>query len=205
MNNFIAMLRRFPGIKNKIFVFIKWFIFPFRKMEEYTGNKREIVDIGCGEGLLSIYLSLKNKQRKVYGVDIDRKRIELAKKAGQGLSNLRFITVNALKWKKKVDVIIVSDVFHHFSRGDQEKFLRKAGDLLYKGGCLMIKEINKDDPIRGKLSRVWDFLLYPHDEINYWSKTDMVAKLREYGFSVKVEREAVLFPGSTFLYICIKK
>lgn len=174
-------------------------------MEEYLGNKKEIVDVGCGEGLLSIYLSLKNTQRKVYGIDIDRKRIELARKAGYGLPNLHFMAMDALAWKNKVDVIIVSDVFHHFSANKQEKFLNNVSKLLNKEGFLLIKEINKDDPIRGRLSRIWDFLLYPHDQINYWSKTNLVAKLREYGFSIKIKREALLFPGSTLLYICIKK
>jgi len=205
MNDLISVLTRYPYIKNKIFVLIKWFIFPFKQMEKYLPNKGEIVDIGCGEGVFSIYLSLKSKKREVYGIDTDKKRIDLAKKAAIGVTNLKFLVADAFFWEKKVAAITVSDVFHHFPTKDQEKFLERTYRLLNKRGYLIIKEINKDDLIRSKLSRFWDYLLYPEDQINYWSKSDFIRKLTEIGYQVFTKREAYLFPGSTILYICSKK
>lgn len=204
MNDLISILTKYPHIKNKIFVLIKWFIFPFKQMEKYLPDKGEIVDIGCGEGVFSIYLSLKSKKREVYGIDTDKKRIDLAQKAAIGITNLKFLVANALVWEKNVAAIAVSDVFHHFSLTDQEKFLKKTYSLLNKSGCLIIKEINKNDIFRAKLSRLWDLILYPKDKINYWATNDLVKKLKKLGFKVIVKRASFFFPGSTVIYICSK-
>lgn len=204
MNDLTLILKRYPDIKNKIFVLIKWFIFPFNQMEKYLPDEGEIVDVGCGEGVFSIYLSLKSKKRKVYGIDTSKKRIGLAKKAAKGITNLKFLVTNALFWGKRVDAIAVSDVFHHFPTQDQEKFLEKTYRLLNKRGYLIIKEINKSDFFRAKLSRLWDFILYPKDKINYWTAKDLNAKLKKLGFNVLVKRASLFFPGSTIVYICSK-
>lgn len=173
-------------------------------MEKYIPKKGEIVDIGCGEGVFSIYLSLKSKSRQVYGIDTSSQRLKIAKRAGKGLLNLQFCLTDALAWKQKVDVIIVSDVFHHFSKINQEEFLNRSYKLLNDNGCLIIKEINKNDFIRAKLSRLWDFLLYPEDKINYWSKEEFKQRLSGLKFNVTVKREMIFFPGSTVLYIAKK-
>lgn len=205
MKDILKLLKLYPGIKNKIFVFFKWLIFPFENIEKYLPKQGEIVDIGCGEGVLSIYLSYKERKRYVYGIDFDKDKIVLAKKAGQGFKNLEFKISDALSWDKRIDGLVISDTFHHFPRKTQELFLKKAATLLKKRGVLVIKEINKDDLIRSKLSRFWDFILYPKDEINYWSILDFKSRLKALGFQVSVKREAILFPGSTILYICSKK
>lgn len=205
MSDLFFIIKRYDGLLNKVFVLVKWFIFPFKKMEEYLPVEGEVVDIGCGEGVLTIYLALKSKKRRVYGIDLDKRRIVLAKKAAFELKNIRFLLEDALLWRKKVDAIVVSDVFHHFLPTDQENFLEKAYKLLRKNGILVIKEINRDDVIRSKLSRFWDYLLYPADSVNYWSTKKLVRKLKTLGFQVDFFRASVLFPGSTIVYICSKK
>lgn len=204
MNEIKSVLRYYPGTKNKIFVILKWLVFPFKQMEKYFPKMGEIVDIGCGEGLFTLFLALKQKKRKVYGIDLNSKKIKLAKQTSINLPNISFKIINAFSWKTKVDGIVISDVFHHFPKEKQEPFLRKTFHLLNNKGVLLIKEINKDDFVRSRLSRIWDYFLYPKDQINYWSKRKLIQTLTKIGFRVTVKRDAYLFPGSTFLYICSK-
>ncbi|MCM8787386.1 MAG: class I SAM-dependent methyltransferase [Candidatus Omnitrophica bacterium] len=205
MSDLTSVFIRYPHIKNKIYILIKWLIFPFKQMEKYLPKKGEIVDVGCGEGLLSVYLSLRSKKRRVYGIDTDRKRIELAKKAAKGITNLQFFVQDALSWKKRVDAVVVSDVFHHFSPSSQEKFLKIAQQVIKKNGCLVIKEINKSDFIRARLSRLWDYILYPGDKINYWTIRKLVNRLKKLDFKVKVFRASLFLPASTIVYVCSKR
>lgn len=199
-----SLLSYYTSFSSKLYVLIRWFIFPFDKLERLLPSIGEIVDIGCGEGAFSLYCALKNQQRKVYGMDVDQRRITVAKKAATSLTNVTFIQQSALEWSKRVNGIIISDVFHHLSKNDQYKFLKLSYKVLKKNGVLVIKEINKDDFLRAKLSRLWDYILYPKDKINYWSKDKLVKALDNLGYSVKTSQEAIFFPGSTIFYICSK-
>lgn len=202
--NLRQLLSYYRGFASKLHVFIRWFIFPFDKLEKNLPISGHIVDIGCGEGAFSIYSAISSKKRVVSGVDIDARRIAIARKAGKIINNATFYKKNALSWKRKVNGIVISDVFHHLSLNDQYKFLKQSYNNLQKGGVLVIKEINKDDTIRSRLSRLWDFILYPGDKINYWSRSKLISKLNKQGFKVNSFREAPFFPGSTFFYICTK-
>lgn len=203
--DFYYLIKRYSSLRDKIYVLVRWFIYPFYKMEHYLPESGIILDVGCGEGTFSIYCALKEKKRKVYGIDVDGRRIRVAKKASSDLDNTDFVIKDVLSWKKKVDAIILCDVFHHFKLKTQKIFLKTAYSLLNKNGRLIIKEINNKDFVRAKLSRLWDFILYPKDKINYWSREELTNNLQLLGFKVVSKREAIFFPGSTIFYICSKE
>lgn len=206
MNIFFQLIDLYSDFRIKIFVLLRFLMCPFIQMERYLPKQGIITDIGCGEGVFSIFLSLKSKNRKIIGVDLNRKKVSIAKNASRKLNNITFKVENAIDLKlNNLSGIVISDAFHHFSLKDQEKFLIKTKQLLKKGGILLIKEINKDDFPRAQLSRLWDLILYPFDKINYWSTESLVNRLKNLGFSIKVRRAAFFFPGSTILYICLKE
>ncbi len=205
IRDLFELVQKYPNFSNKIYTLFRWFIYPFDKLEAYLPNKGAILDIGCGVGTFSVYSSLKNNSRQIYGIDTDKKRIIVAKKASQNIKNVQFFKMSAFNWHKKLNAIVLCYVFHHFPGSKQTLFLEKAYKLLNKNGLLIIKEINKDDFIRSKLSRLWDFILYPKDKINYWSRNKLISYLESMGFEVVNKREAILFPGSTIFYICTKK
>lgn len=205
MNNLIKLLNFYSTLREKLYVLIRWFICPFNTMEDNIPKKGLIIDVGCGEGVFTIYLAINSKDRKVLGIDIDSRRILSARKAARGMKNVSFEIRNATSIRSKINSIIISDSFHHFSKKDQINFLNICSKKLKSKGVLLIKEINNEDFIRSKLSRIWDFVLYPKDKINYWSKTQLINKLQELGFNVKTKKAALYFPGSTHIYICTKK
>lgn len=205
MNKFWLLLNRYSKTSDKLHVVFRWLMCPFERMEKYIPKKGTVIDVGCGEGVLTIYLALTSKDRKVVGIDIDGKRLSTAQDSSRDLKNIRFLKQPATQIKERCNGVIISDVFHHLSSSDQEVFLKICSQKIVKGGTLVIKEINKSDFIRSKLSRLWDYLLYPQDKILYWSKNDIVRKLTELGFTVKTKSEVLYFPGSTHLYICTKK
>lgn len=200
----IRLISKYSGHRNKLHVLVRWFIFPFAIIERYLPKDGTILDIGCGEGAFSLYCALKNSKRKIIGIDIDKRRILTAQIASKKVNNIKFAVKNALTWNNKVDAIMISDVLHHLNVDEQTAFLNKSFTLINPGGRLIIKEINKDDFIREKLSRLWDFILYPKDKINYWPKDKLIKTLVHLGYSVKTIREAIFFPGSTLIYICLK-
>lgn len=205
-SDFWSIVESYPTIWGKIYTLLRWLICPFHLMEQYLPKKGTIIDIGCGEGVFCQYLARSGERRTVIGIDTNGKRIELAKRAGRFLGNLQFKKQNALSINfSQIDVIVMSDFFHHLNTISQKKLLKSIASGLKKGGVLLIKEISSGDLLRSRLSRFWDFVFYPKDTIYYREKNELKRTLGSLGFGVKVKKEALHFPGSTHLFLCTKQ
>ncbi len=179
---------------------------PFSVMEEYLPKKGTIVDFGCGEGVYTQYLARVSKHRNVIGIDSNKQKITLAKQSSKEISNIEFLNQNALSCSiRTISGATFSDFLHHMTYEDQLILLKKIAGKLKRDGVIVIKEINASSTIRSRLSRVWDFIFYPHDEIYYRSVSDWKKQLTKLGFSVKTKEDVLYFPGSTNILICTKK
>lgn len=180
--------------------YLRTLILPLREIDHHIPKEGRILDLGCGEGVISIYLAKDNK-RFITGVDKDKSRIKKV-----NIKNIEFKSGDITKISiKNFDGIIISDVLHHLSFKSQKILLKKIANGIKKGGVVVIKEIDTDELIRSKLSRIWDFLLYPKDKISFSNSRDMGKLLNDNGLRVSVIRPCRLFPGSTTLYICKKR
>jgi len=101
-----------------------------------------ILDIGCGGGLLSEPLSKLGA--KVVGIDASEKNINVARyHAKKNRIKIKYIcsTPENLKIKKKFDVILNMEIVEHVS--DVNFFIKKSSELLKKNGLMFIATINK--------------------------------------------------------------
>ncbi|MEX2027930.1 MAG: class I SAM-dependent methyltransferase [Candidatus Curtissbacteria bacterium] len=184
----------------KIHNFLRNLMIPLQQIDEALPKQGLILDLGCGEGAISAFLAQK-KQRNVIGIDIDKKRLQQSSQ-----KNLKFIHGDATAFNvKNVDGIVISDVLHHINFQDQEKLLENIARNIKKGGVVVIKEIDTGEFVRSWLSRLWDFVFYPTEKIYFSNAKDLTTKLTKLGFSVKIRREYLFFPGSTTLFVCTKR
>ena len=97
--------------------------------------KRNILDIGCGSGILSYALS--EHFENVYGIDISQPMIDIAK-AKRSSDNIKYINMNAetMSFDFKFDFIVSRTTCHHIN--DKEKVLEKMVSLLSEGGKIII-------------------------------------------------------------------
>ena len=101
-----------------------------------------ILDIGCGGGLLSEPLSRLGA--KVVGIDASEKNINVAKfHAKKNKLNIKYFcaTPEKLKIKTKFDVILNMEIIEHVN--DVNYFIKKSSELLKKNGIMFIATINK--------------------------------------------------------------
>lgn len=115
---------------------------PVETLEKFVPPKGNIMDLGCGDGLITNYLALSSPKRKLTGVDKNKERL---KKAYRGLRNTKFTHGDVLKENfAKVDVILGVHVLHHLeSRNSQEALIKECVRKLKKNGSLIIVEIAK--------------------------------------------------------------
>ena len=180
--------------------FLRKLILPIDEIDRAIPNSGKVIDFGCGQGLISYFLSLKPR-RQVTGIDANKKRLP---KYSQ--KNLAFKNADITKLSlEKMNGAVLSDVLHHISLKDQHKLLEKIYKNLNINGVLVIKEIDTGEFVRSHLSRLWDFVLYPKDKIAFTNSYNLQKILTNLGFKVRISRPCRYFPGSTTLYVCIKK
>ena len=101
-----------------------------------------ILDIGCGGGLLSEPMSRMGAN--VTGIDASKKNIKIAKlhsKKNKLKINYLCLSPEKLKIKKKFDVILNMEIVEHVE--DIDFFLRSCSKLLKKNGIMFVATINK--------------------------------------------------------------
>ena len=105
-------------------------------------KKIDILDIGCGGGLLSEPMCRLGAN--VVGIDASQKNIDIAKfhaKKNRLKINYMCTTPESLKIKKKFDVILNMEIIEHVE--DVNFFLKKSSELLKKNGLMFIATLNK--------------------------------------------------------------
>ena len=101
-----------------------------------------ILDIGCGGGLLSEPMSRMGAN--VTGIDASNKNIKIAKihsKKNNLKINYLCSSPEKLKSKKKFDVILNMEIVEHVE--DIDFFLKSCSKLLNKNGLMFVATINK--------------------------------------------------------------
>ena len=105
-------------------------------------KKIDILDIGCGGGLLSE--PMQRLGANVTGIDASIKNIKIAKlHAKKNNLNINYIcsSPEKLKIKKKFDVILNMEIIEHVE--DVQFFLKSCSKLLKKNGLMFVATINK--------------------------------------------------------------
>ena len=102
----------------------------------------DILDIGCGGGLLSEPMSRLGAN--VIGIDASKKNINVAKfHAKKNKIKINYICASPenLKIKKKFDVILNMEIVEHVE--DINFFIKKSSEFLKKDGLMFIATLNK--------------------------------------------------------------
>ena len=105
-------------------------------------NKINILDIGCGGGLLSEPMSRLGAH--VVGIDASEKNIKIAKMhAVKNNLKIEYKTTSPekLKTNKKFDVILNMEIVEHVE--DVNFFIKSCAKLLKKNGIMFVATLNK--------------------------------------------------------------
>jgi 2-polyprenyl-6-hydroxyphenyl methylase/3-demethylubiquinone-9 3-methyltransferase len=105
-------------------------------------EKINILDIGCGGGLLSEPMARLGA--KVTGIDASDKNIKIAKlHAKKSKLNINYLcsSPEKIKVKKKFDVILNMEIIEHVE--DINFFIKSCSKLLKKDGLMFVATLNK--------------------------------------------------------------
>jgi SAM-dependent methyltransferase len=116
------------------------FLSDLARIEQYVPRQGFIVDLGCGYGLFSNLLVEASPRRRVLGLDIDERKINIARSTVAGRDALRFELADVVRVPPpRCDAIVIVDVLYLLDLGDQELVLRNCAAALAEGAPLVVK------------------------------------------------------------------
>ncbi len=124
-------------------VAVRWATCPFPAVAAQLPASGRILDVGCGHGLLSLFLALSSPERRITGIDVDEAKLGAARAAATGGDldvSLESVAGGALPEGPWAGIAVV-DVLYLLSDDDQAALLRSCADGLEPGGALAVKEM----------------------------------------------------------------
>ncbi len=124
----------------RLFVHGRAFLADLAFVERYVPRHGFIVDLGCGHGLFANLLAEASPQRRVLGVDVDERKIQVARSTVLGTDGLRFeVSDIVVTPPPHCDAVTIIDVLYLLQPEAQEQVLRNAAGALGEGGPLVVK------------------------------------------------------------------
>lgn len=185
---------------------IRLLILPFWKIDSVLPKIGAIMDIGCGAGIMSNYLSISSSGRLILGVDLSKSRILSAKKSIGKRKNIEFKLGDVTKMMiEKYDNYLMVDVLHHISFPEQQKLINLLSKKLKSNSLLVIKEVDKSNKIPFMFGSFWEKILYQKEQINVRTKKEWLKIFKQLGLECNAITGSPIFPDSTLIFVCRKK
>jgi 2-polyprenyl-3-methyl-5-hydroxy-6-metoxy-1,4-benzoquinol methylase len=202
-------LRRSPGARatfalygnapfgDRFHIRVRWITCPIETLEQRVPRSGRVLDVGCGHGLVSLYLAMCSPSREVVGVDIDEHKIELAKEAASGLEagSVTFAVANDGSlppgpW----DAVVVTDVLYLLDPEARARLLVQCAAAVRPGGVLLVKETDTSPRWKHRVAAAQEVLatrvlrITEGTDLDYASSADLAAQLTAAGLDVSIDR-----------------
>lgn len=147
MRKELIELYRRAGIASffdRFFIKARMKMLPLEKLDALVPRRGTIVEIGCGHGLIANYLALSSPERTVIGVDIDGRRVEMARSTAAGRSNIEFRRGFFQDFAfRDLDMVILFGVLCLIPYGEWPDLFAAIHGSLRHGGTLLLHDVKK--------------------------------------------------------------
>jgi len=120
----------------------RYVLCPFASLLGVFPPTGRILDIGCGDGLLLLLLSLEDdsRARGYVGIDVDEHKIANARRARIANTDFRIQDVSMVP-AETFDCVSIIDVLYLLPISRWDDFLRQSMRALRRDGLLIVKEV----------------------------------------------------------------
>jgi 2-polyprenyl-6-hydroxyphenyl methylase/3-demethylubiquinone-9 3-methyltransferase len=194
------------------YCWVRFWILRQRFLDEigqYLPEAGPVLDIGCGFGLFSLYYAATAPARFVRGVDLNPKRIAMARRAASRLAvdNVAYEEGDARTFKGdgEVAAAYMLDIVHHIPPDAVAPLLRTLHDCLTPGGVLIVKDVDTHPAPKRWFTWALDKLMAPTTPVRYWSGDELGAALRAAGFDVRRHAMLDFLPYPHVIHIATRR
>jgi SAM-dependent methyltransferase len=204
-----SIIRSYDDPVVRAYCWVRFGILRQRFLDEigqYLPATGPVLDIGCGFGLFSLYYAATGPGRLLRGLDVDGRRIALARRAARrlGLDNAVYEEGDARDFKGdgEVAAAYMLDIVHHVPPASVPPLLAALRRCLPPGGRLLVKDVDTRPAAKRWFTWALDKAMAPRTPVRYWSAPALTAALGHAGFSVHRHLMVDVLPYPHVLYVC---
>jgi SAM-dependent methyltransferase len=179
------------------------------ELGQYLPPTGAVLDLGCGFGLFSLYYAATGAGRFVRGVDLNRRRIALARRAAArlGIENVVYEEGDAREFKGDAEVAAayMLDIVHHVVPSAVPPLLRQLHRAVMPGGTLLVKDVDTRPAAKRWFTWTLDKLMDPRTPVRYWPSDELAATITTAGFTVRRHLMVDILPYPHVLYVCTRR
>jgi ubiquinone/menaquinone biosynthesis C-methylase UbiE len=191
------------------YCWVRFWILRQRFLDEigqYLPESGSVLDIGCGFGLFSLYYAASGPRRLLRGLDVNGRRIALARRAAArlGIDNVVYEQADARDFKgdAEVQAAYMLDIVHHIPPAMVPSLLGQLRRALPPRGVLLVKDVDTRPTPKRWFTWALDKAMSPTTPVCYWSAEALTAALEAARFTVRRHLMVDLLPYPHILYIC---
>ena len=201
-----SLVNSYPLGLPRFYVYLRTRILPLAQIERILPQSGLFLDIGCGYGIASLYFATTSKTRIVKAIEINPKRIEIARSTSKDISNLHFDVDNLANHQHgHYDVVTIIDLLHHLSKKQKNRLLRQSSILLKHRGLLIIKEINTTPLLKYLWNYAHDYLFTLGGKLEFKGVEETIKLLKEHNFKLVGYHSLESYFYPHILYVFQKK
>jgi len=142
-------------------------------LSKFLNSKEEnLLEVGCGNGVQSIYINEKLNPSKMVGIDLNPDNIALAHLNKNGSINLDFSVDDAQQLltvpDNSIDILLCIESAFHYPQ--KELFLQQIKRVLKPAGKFIIADIINKSHTRKYISRRWKRKMFYH----HWTEEQYI-------------------------------
>jgi len=176
---------------------------------QYLPASGEVLDIGCGFGLFSLYYASTGPARFLRGLDVNAQRVSVARRAAArlGIENVAYTVSDARDFKAEGEIAAayMLDIVHHVPPHTVPPLLRQLHRALAPGGHLLVKDVDTRPAPKRWFTWMLDKAMAPTAPVRYWSADELTALLEATGFRVHRHLMVDWLPYPHILYVCVPR
>lgn len=171
-------------------------------VERYVPRHGFTVDLGCGHGLFANLLVEASATRRVLGVDLDERKIGVARSTVEGRESVRFELGDIIRdTVPKCDAVTIIDVLYLLTPAEQEAVLHRVAAALTENAPLVVKAQERSASPRYAFGYAQELIATAvgltrgaTSGLHFLSRRDALAMFERVGFLVDV----IDVPGRTY-------
>jgi 2-polyprenyl-3-methyl-5-hydroxy-6-metoxy-1,4-benzoquinol methylase len=166
-----------------------------------------VLDIGCGIGLLGLYLRAHGFRAAYFGIDCDRGKIDEARRIGASEDPaLAFALSDAAVLPDFSGAVVLLDMLHYLQREQQRELLREAAARTAAGAPLIIRTVLREPAWRYYATVCEERLLHGIGWMqmparHYPRRSEIEATLHQSGLTAQIRPLWGTTPFASFLIV----
>lgn len=145
------------SIRVRAHVALRWWSCPFGAVLAEIPLGASVLDYGCGHGLLALEAAAR-RQATVLGVDIDRAKIEVARRSATPATRFAVIEPGQIpdgSWP----AICVTDMLYLLEPSTRDALVARLAGRLTPGGVLIVKEMDSRPAVKAAWLRTQERIM----------------------------------------------